>query len=125
VALNKDFIDFLTDGKYILKYKRSFINERCLEMELIFLQKVLTDFKIVPILLSEADSFLIEKLAEKIAQKIDEKTLVVFSSDLSYYPPYDLAKKADKKTIKAILLGERKVFEKKIFEVENSGFLGL
>jgi hypothetical protein len=80
VALDKDFIDFLTDGKYIVKYERSFINEHCLEMELIFLQKVLTDFKIVPILLSEADSFLIEKLAEKIA---------------------------DKKTIKAILLGEK------------------
>jgi len=47
-----------------------------------FLQKVLTDFKTVPILLSEADSFLIEKLPEKIAQKIDKKTLVVVSSDL-------------------------------------------
>jgi AmmeMemoRadiSam system protein B len=82
VALDKDFIDFLTDGKYIVKYERPFINEHYLEMELIFLQKVLTDFKIVPILLSEADSFLIEKLAEKIAQKIDEKTLVVVSSDL-------------------------------------------
>jgi len=67
VALDKDFINFLTDGKYILKDKRSFINEHFLEMELIFLQKALTDFKIVPILLSEADSFLIEKLAEKIA----------------------------------------------------------
>jgi len=82
VALDKDFIDFLTDGKYILKYKRSFIKNHCLEMELTFLQKVLTDFKIVPILLSEVDSFLIEKLAEKIAQKIDKKTLVVVSSDL-------------------------------------------
>jgi len=78
VALNKDFIDFLTKGKYIVKHKRSFINDHCLEMELIFLQKVLTDFKIVPILLSEADSFLIEKLAEKIPKKIDEKTLAVF-----------------------------------------------
>ena len=59
VALDKDFIDFLTDGKYIVKDKHPFINEHCLEMELIFLQKVLTDFKIVPILLSETDSFLI------------------------------------------------------------------
>lgn len=55
VVLNKDSIDFLTEGKYILKDKRSFINDYCLEMELILLQKVLTDFKIVPILLSEAE----------------------------------------------------------------------
>ena len=63
----------------MVKDKRPFINKHCLEMELIFLQKVLTNFKIVPILLSEADSFLIEKLAEKIASKIDDKTLVVVS----------------------------------------------
>jgi AmmeMemoRadiSam system protein B/AmmeMemoRadiSam system protein A len=125
VALDKDFIDFLTDGKYIVKDKRPFINEHCLEMELIFLQKVLTDFTIVPILLSEADDFLIEKLAEKIASKIDDKTLVVVSSDLSHYPPDEVAKKTDQKTIEAILLGEREIFEKKIFEIENSGLLGL
>jgi AmmeMemoRadiSam system protein B/AmmeMemoRadiSam system protein A len=125
VALDKDFIDFLTDGKYVVKDKRPFINEHCLEMELIFLQKVLTNFKIVPILLSEADDFLMEKLAEKLAKKIDDKTLIVVSSDLSHYPPDEVAKKADQKTIEAILSGERKIFEKKIFEVENSGLLGL
>ena len=125
VALDKHFIDFLTDGKYVVKDKRPFINEHCLEVELIFLQKVLTNFKIVPILLSEADDFLIEKLAEKIASKIDDKTLVVVSSDLSHYPPDEVAKKADQKTIEAILSGEREIFEKKIFEIENSGLLGL
>jgi hypothetical protein len=33
-----------------------------------------------------------------------------------------VAKKVNKKTIEAILLGERKVFEKVFLAVENSGF---
>jgi len=125
VALDRDFIDFLTDGKYLVKDKRPFINEHCLEVELIFLQKVLPNFKIIPILLSEASDFLIEKLVEKLIQKIDEKTLVVVSSDLSHYPPYELAKKADQKTIEGILSGKKEIFEKVITQVESGGFLGL
>jgi len=125
VALDLAFINSITDEKYLTKDKHPFINEHCLEVELIFLQKVLTDFKIVPILVSEADDLLIEILAEKLTQKVDEKTLIVVSSDLSHYPPYDVAKKADQKTIEGIISGKREIFEKVIEAVENSGFLGL
>jgi len=99
--------------------------EHSLEVELIFLQKVLKKFKIVPILLSQTTDELINLLAGKIAQNLDHQTLLVVSSDLSHYPPYEVAQKVDGETIKAILSGQLLVFEKTIADLESTGWPNL
>lgn len=67
--------------------------EHCLEVQLPFLQSVLTDFEIIPIILGSVDP---EAVASALSPYIDEKTLVVASSDLSHYHPYEEACELDR-----------------------------
>jgi MEMO1 family protein len=87
------------------------IKEHSLELEVIFLRKVLSDFRIVPILVSNPTEELISALAFRIAQNMDEKTLLVISTDLSHYPDYETANTIDKETIDSILTGIKTFFE--------------
>jgi AmmeMemoRadiSam system protein B/AmmeMemoRadiSam system protein A len=73
--------------------------EHCLEVQLPFLQVVLKDFQIVPILTNHADP---EALAAILAPHVVEDTLVVASSDLSHYHSYDTAVALDRICTKAI-----------------------
>ncbi len=74
--------------------------EHCLEVQLPFLQSVLTDFAIVPFVAGEAT-------AEETAELLDllwggPETLIVVSSDLSHYHDYDTARRLDGATTEAI-----------------------
>lgn len=125
VAIDEDFANRLIDEKQILADKTPFTFEHSLEVELIFLQKVLPDFTIVPILVSNPSNQLIDSLAEKLAQNFDDQTLLVVSSDLSHYPPYETANQADKETINGILSGKKETFEETIKTVEGKNYPGL
>jgi AmmeMemoRadiSam system protein A len=73
--------------------------EHSVEVQVPFLQKTLPGAKILPILEGEADP---EKVAAGLAQILDDKTLIVASSDLSHYHPYDIARVLDKRCVDAI-----------------------
>jgi len=73
--------------------------EHSLEVQLPFLQVIVKDFKIIPILTNNADP---EALAAILAPHINSKTLVVASSDLSHYYSYDTAVSLDRICTKAI-----------------------
>jgi AmmeMemoRadiSam system protein B/AmmeMemoRadiSam system protein A len=96
----------LAEDKKIMAAINLHEEEHSLEMELIFLQKVLTGFKIVPILLSQTSTQLLTDLAQKISQNFTDQTLLVVSSDLSHYLFWPAAKREDEKTVEAILNGE-------------------
>lgn len=75
--------------------------EHSLEVHLPFLQTALADFGLVPLAVGGAD-------AEQVARVLDrlwggDETLIVVSSDLSHYLPYDLARRIDDATAQAIL----------------------
>ena len=67
--------------------------EHALEVQLPFLQTVLQDFKIVPVVMGDQSHRNIDLLAKKLADVSDHETLIVASSDLSHF--YD-RKHADK-----------------------------
>lgn len=98
--------------------------EHCLEVLLPFLQKVLKNFKIVPIIIGPATED-VQFLGRALRKYIDKETLIIISSDLSHYPPYEIAKKVDKKTIDAILTGKQELFEKAIKESMEAGYENL
>lgn len=100
-------------------------NEHSLEIELIFLQKVLKKFKIVPILLGQTDDNLISVLAKKISETIDDQTLLLISSDFSHYPSYEIANKVDKETIKAILSGKKEILKQTLRTIESQHYPSL
>jgi AmmeMemoRadiSam system protein B len=75
--------------------------EHSLEVQLPFLQIVLGDFALLPLAVGDAS-------AEEVAQVLDllwggPETLIVVSSDLSHYLPYDTARKVDAETSRHIL----------------------
>ncbi|HET7597083.1 MAG TPA: AmmeMemoRadiSam system protein B [Burkholderiales bacterium] len=75
--------------------------EHSLEVHLPFLQSILGRFTLVPFAVGDAD-------ATEVAQVLDLlwgslETLIVVSSDLSHYQPYDVAQKIDRHTAEAIL----------------------
>ncbi|HPD44616.1 MAG TPA: AmmeMemoRadiSam system protein B [Candidatus Woesebacteria bacterium] len=77
---------------------KAFAQEHSLEVELIFLQRILKNFKIIPILINEYTD-----ISDKIIKLMDDNTLLVVSSDLSHYHPYNEAQKLDQKTIESII----------------------
>lgn len=59
--------------------------EHALEVQLPFLQSVLKNFKIVPVVMGDQTKLYVDELAVAIANVIDDETLVVASSDLSHF----------------------------------------
>lgn len=75
--------------------------EHSLEVQLPFLQSELADFTLVPLAVGMAS-------AEEVAEVLEllwggEETLIVISSDLSHYLPYQVSQRVDKETVQAIL----------------------
>jgi len=75
-------------------------DEHAIEVQLPFMQKVLPDTPLVPI---NAGQIRQEVLADVIENFLTENTLVVISSDLSHYLPYDVANELDALTLGQIL----------------------
>lgn len=74
--------------------------EHSLEVQLPFLQSVLGNFQLVPLVVGDAS-------AEEVADVLDalwgeDETLIVISSDLSHYHPYNEARQLDQDTSDAI-----------------------
>jgi len=94
--------DLLNETADVRFYPEAFEKEHSLEVQLPFLQRVLKDFTIVPILISSPTKKTFEHLVSKLTDIIDEKTLLVASTDLSHYHDYSTAKEMDSKVISAI-----------------------
>jgi AmmeMemoRadiSam system protein B len=84
-------------------YPQAHSMEHSLEVQLPFLQQVLGDFELVPIVMGERDLSTCQIVAQAIASSLGkEKALIVASSDLSHYHPYDQAVALDKVILQAV-----------------------
>ncbi len=97
--------------------------EHALEVELPWLQRVLGDFQLVPIIMGDQSyesSRALGVALAKLIQGHDKETLIVASSDLSHYHPYDEAVQIDHKTLNALqawdYLSMSRNFEQRIWE---------
>jgi AmmeMemoRadiSam system protein A len=80
---------------------RPHADEHALEVQLPFLQAVLRDFNVVPLVVGEATG-------DEVAVVLDRlwggpETLIVVSSDLSHYLPYEAARRVDAATLQRVL----------------------
>jgi len=79
-------------------------SEHSLEVQVPFLQTVLTDFKLVPILMGDPSPSTCRILGMAMADAArGRQTLLVASTDLSHYYNYDHAKRLDEHTLHYIL----------------------
>jgi len=99
--LARKILDQSSDARFIRKAHDA---EHCLEIQLPFLQVVLSNFEIVPILMGRQDPKTCMDLAGVLASVMDRggKTLLLASSDLSHYHPYDEAGKLDGRFIERV-----------------------
>jgi hypothetical protein len=100
--------------------------EHALEVQLPFLQRVLGPFKLVPIVMGQQDYDTCRALGVSLAKLIQgPDTLLVASSDLSHFHPYDIAVKLDRKTLQAIeewdYLSMSRNFELRVWEACGGG----
>lgn len=110
VEIDQDLaaIIMATNPQMILDRPSVHQQDHILEVQLPFLQRVLHHFKIVPIVFGNDHPALTQILADALKDTVDDKTLIVVSTDMSHYPPYALATTADHETIRAISSGKAK-----------------
>lgn len=75
--------------------------EHSLEVQLPFLQTVLRDFTLVPLAVGDASAADVAAVLERLWG--GPETLLVISSDLSHYHPYDEARHLDADAVRAML----------------------
>jgi AmmeMemoRadiSam system protein A len=73
--------------------------EHSVEVEVPFLQQTLKSFELVPVVCGDIDE---EKAAGALLQILDDRTLIIASSDLSHYYSYATARELDQHTVDAI-----------------------
>ena len=104
VEVNKEIVQKLTEeSRIIFKGIEGHRQEHAVEVQIPFLQVVLKDFKIVPIVIGDQGDLFVNELAEEISKVIDDKTVIVASSDLSHYYSGDEADKLDSIVEKRII----------------------
>lgn len=98
VAIDQQAVACIPD---VPRIEAAHAREHALEVQLPFLSRMLARFAIVPLVAGEASG-------EEVAAVLDAlwggpETLVVVSSDLSHYLPYDSARRIDRDTANRIL----------------------
>lgn len=99
-------IERLMAGGVVYADAEAHAPEHCLEVELPFLQVLGgDDFQVVPLLFGRVNP---ERTAQALYDLIaaDDKALVVVSSDLSHYHPYDIARRLDTAFLDAVARGD-------------------
>jgi hypothetical protein len=101
IELDNEAIASLAGLDQVVLSPAAHAQEHSLEVQLPFLQIVLDDFKLVPLAVGDATP-------AEVAEVLDTlwggpETLIVISSDLSHFLPYELAQAIDEKTVQHIL----------------------
>ena len=100
IPLDRQSIEKAETLPQVVQADQAHAMEHSLEVHLPFLQTVLDDFSLVPLVVGDATA---QEVAEVISALWgDEHTLFVISSDLSHYHDYDTAKQLDSATSNAI-----------------------
>jgi len=100
IAIDTDAVKQLSELSFVEYLDQAHELEHSLEVHLPFLQTVLKEFTLIPLVAGDAS-------AEQICQVIElfwgqSDTLVVISTDLSHFHDYQTAQKLDKETSKII-----------------------
>jgi len=100
IPIDAEAADDIADLPQIQVFDATHTEEHSLEVQLPFLQAVLGEFKLLPLVVGEAGT-------EAVAEVLDRlwggpETLIVISSDLSHFLDYDSARALDAKTCQAI-----------------------
>ena len=100
VALDRAAVDRIARLPEVRVLDAAHVEEHCLEVQLPFLQCMLRDFSIVPVLAGQAEPAAVDAVLRELWG--GPETLVVISSDLSHYHDYEAAQGLDREATLAI-----------------------
>jgi MEMO1 family protein len=107
--------ELLKEEKAIIASDAGHRTEHSIEVQLPFLQTVLGEFSFVPVIMGDQHRPLCSKLAEAIVRVAKNRNiLLVASSDLSHYHPYDEAVTLDNRVISELEKFDSETFIKNI-----------
>ncbi len=105
----------------------AFEQEHALEVEIPFLQRTFSDFKIVPVVMGQPTFQTCEAFAAALKENIGERddVLVVVSTDLSHYHDDTFARAMDQRTLAMVKAGDAKELWKqcRLGTMEMCGFV--
>jgi hypothetical protein len=101
IKVNQQANDEIRQIPGVMTLEKAHAHEHSVEVQLPFLQYVLDNFEIIPIVAGQASQQLIADVLDALV--IDSSSIVVISSDLSHYLEYQSAQKIDRFTSDAIL----------------------
>jgi len=100
VPLDAQALERIVDLPQVTVNDRAHAEEHSLEVHLPFLQTLFADFALVPLVVGQADAAEVGEVIERLWG--GPETLIVVSSDLSHYHPYETAQRLDRATSAAI-----------------------
>lgn len=100
VAVDKDLEFKVRAFPFVTDSQRAHEREHSLEVQLPFLQRVLGDFTVLPLCVGRASPHEVEQVLNAVWG--GDETIIVVSSDLSHYLPYDEARSIDAETARRI-----------------------
>lgn len=100
IPVDRTLMEQISGLGHVQIHDSAFINEHSLEVHLPFLQTVLQDFSLLPILVGDATADQVAGILQKVWG--GDETLIVISSDLSHYHDYATAGRLDQETSLAI-----------------------
>lgn len=101
VALDREATQQIADLPQVHQLDHAHVSEHSLEVQLPFLQTLLDDFKLIPLVVSDTSIQEVSEVIERLWGGDD--TLIVISSDLSHYNDYVTAQAMDSRTSDAIV----------------------
>lgn len=100
IQIDQEGIKLLSDLPQVITSDMAHRDEHSLEVQLPFLQEILDDFSLIPLVVGDAERHDVAEVINRLWG--DEHTLIVISTDLSHYHDYYEAKKLDRATSDAI-----------------------
>ena len=101
IPVDQDAVHFLKPLRQVSTSPAAHEPEHSLEVQLPFLQMVLSGFQVVPLAVGEASPKAVAEVIEVLWG--GPETLIVVSSDLSHYLPYGFAQEIDRSTCADIM----------------------
>jgi len=104
VKINEKVAAIITKSSESITFEpKAHLQEHSLEVQIPFLQVILQEFQIVPILIGRLSPQAFEDIGRQLAILLEDPgTILIISTDLSHYHSYDDAVAMDKNTLKTI-----------------------
>lgn len=97
--------DMLERSSLYTRAPEAHAHEHSLEVEVPFLQTVLPDCRLVPMLFGRVDP---DDVVEDLVDRVGEDDLIVVSTDLSHFYPYGTAQQLDQDFLDALMRGDKR-----------------